>query len=123
MGVNLWGGGAISRLDTSPLYVNEDLQAGKIPTVTPIEQARDEVNCSGQAVLGGPVDLREFLVWPVRLVQPAENAGDERAVPRSQSQCDADLSVTSGPRMRPKRSYVPPGSLLALVSLNLVYRP
>jgi hypothetical protein len=34
MGVKLWG--------ASPLYENEDLQEGSIPTVTPIEQVRDE---------------------------------------------------------------------------------
>jgi hypothetical protein len=29
----------------SPLYENEDLKEGSIPTVTPIEQVRDEGNC------------------------------------------------------------------------------
>jgi hypothetical protein len=32
-------------LETSPLYENEDLKIGGIPTVTPIEQVRDEGNC------------------------------------------------------------------------------
>ena len=32
-------------LETSPLYENEDLKEGSIPTVTPIEQVRDEGNC------------------------------------------------------------------------------
>ena len=37
MGVNLWG--------ASPLYENGTQQGGSIPTVTPIEQVRDEGNC------------------------------------------------------------------------------
>ena len=32
-------------LEASPLYENEDLKEGSIPTVTPIEQVRDEGNC------------------------------------------------------------------------------
>ncbi|MEJ7595708.1 MAG: hypothetical protein WKF77_29710 [Planctomycetaceae bacterium] len=32
-------------LEASPLYENEDLKVGSIPTVTPIEQVRDEGNC------------------------------------------------------------------------------
>ena len=37
MAYDLWG--------ESPLYENEDLLEGSIPTVTPIEQVRDEGNC------------------------------------------------------------------------------
>ena len=37
MAYDLWG--------ESPLYENEDLKVGRIPTVTPIEQLRDERNC------------------------------------------------------------------------------
>ena len=37
MAYDLWG--------VSPLYENEDLKVGRIPTVTPIEQVRDEGNC------------------------------------------------------------------------------
>ena len=37
MAYDLWG--------ESPLYENEDLKEGRIPTVTPIEQVRDEGNC------------------------------------------------------------------------------
>jgi len=32
-------------LEASPLYENEDLKEGSIPTVTSIEQVRDEGNC------------------------------------------------------------------------------
>ena len=32
-------------LEASPLYENEDLKESSIPTVTPIEQVRDEGNC------------------------------------------------------------------------------
>ncbi len=32
-------------LEARPLYENEDLKEGSIPTVTPIEQVRDEGNC------------------------------------------------------------------------------
>ena len=32
-------------LEASPLYENEDLKEASIPTVTPIEQVRDEGNC------------------------------------------------------------------------------
>ena len=37
MAYDLWG--------VSPLYENEDLKVGRIPTVTPIDQVRDEGNC------------------------------------------------------------------------------
>ena len=37
MGVNLWG--------VSPLYENENLKEGSIPTVTPIGEVLDEGNC------------------------------------------------------------------------------
>jgi hypothetical protein len=37
MANDLWGG--------SPLYENEGLKVGSIPTVTPIDQVRDEGNC------------------------------------------------------------------------------
>jgi hypothetical protein len=37
MAYDLWG--------ESPLYENEDLKVGRIPTVTPIDQVRDEGNC------------------------------------------------------------------------------
>ena len=37
MPINLWG--------VSPLYENEDLKEGSIPTVTPIGEALDEGNC------------------------------------------------------------------------------
>ena len=51
-------------LETSPLYENEDLKEGSIPTVTPIEQVRDEGNCgecgltshTGNQVFGASVD-------------------------------------------------------------------
>ena len=39
-------------LEASPLYENEDLEEGSIPTVTPIEQVRDEGNC-GEATNRG----------------------------------------------------------------------
>ena len=41
MAYNQWG--------ASPLYENEDLKEGSIPTVTPIEQVRDEGNCASRA--------------------------------------------------------------------------
>jgi len=41
MAYDLWG--------ESPLYENEDLKVGRIPTVTPIDQVRDEGNC-GRAI-------------------------------------------------------------------------
>ena len=37
MACDLWG--------ASPLYENEDLKVGRTPTVTPIDQVRDEGNC------------------------------------------------------------------------------
>ncbi len=37
MAYDLWG--------SSPLYENEDLKVGRIPTVTPIDQVQDEGNC------------------------------------------------------------------------------
>ena len=37
----------------SPLYENEDLKEGSIPTVTPIEQVRDEGNCGEVTNRGG----------------------------------------------------------------------
>ena len=37
MAYDLWG--------ESPLYENEDLKVGRIPTVTPIDQVLDEGNC------------------------------------------------------------------------------
>ena len=37
MAYDLWG--------VSPLYENEDLKVGRIPTVTPIDQVLDEGNC------------------------------------------------------------------------------
>ena len=37
MAYDLWG--------VSPLYENEDLKEGRIPTVIPIDQVRDEGNC------------------------------------------------------------------------------
>ena len=37
MAYDLWG--------VSPLYENEDLKVGRIPTVTPIDQVPDEGNC------------------------------------------------------------------------------
>ena len=37
MACDLWG--------VSPLYENEDLKVGRIPTVTPIDQVLDEGNC------------------------------------------------------------------------------
>ena len=44
MANDLWGG--------SPLYENEGLKEGRIPTVTPIDQVRDEGNC-GEATNRG----------------------------------------------------------------------
>ena|GEM_PF-1876057 len=44
MAYDLWG--------VSPLYENEDLKVGRIPTVTPIDQVRDEGNC-GEATNRG----------------------------------------------------------------------
>ena len=37
MPINLWG--------VSPLYENESLKVGSLPTVTPIDQVLDEGNC------------------------------------------------------------------------------
>ena len=44
MANDLWGG--------SPLYENEGLKEGRIPTVTPIDQVRDEGDC-GEATSRG----------------------------------------------------------------------
>ena len=43
MAYDLWGADSLG--NQSPLYENKDLQKGSIPTVTPIEQVRDEGNC------------------------------------------------------------------------------
>ena len=44
MAYDLWG--------ESPLYENEDLKEASIPTVTPIEQVRDEGNCGEVTIRG-----------------------------------------------------------------------
>ena len=38
MAINLWG--------ASPLYENESLKEGSVPTVTPIDKLLDEGNCN-----------------------------------------------------------------------------
>ena len=49
-------------MGASPLCENEDLSEGRIPTVTPIEQVRDEGNCGevtnrGEEVISVPLQL------------------------------------------------------------------
>jgi len=44
----------------SPLYENEDLKEGSIPTVTPIEQVRDEGNC-GEVTNRGEEAVRRLM--------------------------------------------------------------
>ena len=70
MAYDLWG--------ESPLYENEDLKVGRIPTVTPIDQVLDEGNCGkvtsrGEEACECAVKLtncREALAFRIRRRQP-----------------------------------------------------
>jgi hypothetical protein len=70
MAIDLWG--------ASPLYENEDLEVGSIPTVTPIEKVLDEGNC------GRVTDRGKEACECVRKCRP-----DIRRRPHSRQSCEA----------------------------------
>ena len=77
MAYDLWG--------ESPLYENEDLKVGRIPTVTPIDQVLDEGNC-GEATNRG----EEACECAVKLTKPWKVSAfcDRRRQPYSRQSCE-----------------------------------
>ena len=69
MAYDLWG--------ESPLYENEGLKVGRIPTVTPIDQVLDEGNC-GEVTNRG----EEACECAVKLTN------DDRRQPHSRQSCE-----------------------------------
>ena len=77
MAYDLWG--------ESPLYENEDLKVGRIPTVTPIDQVLDEGNC-GEVTNRG----EEACECAVKLTKPWKASAfyDRRRQPHSRQSCE-----------------------------------
>ena len=77
MAYDLWG--------ESPLYENEDLKVGRIPTVTPIDQVLDEGNC-GEVTNRG----EEACECAVMLTKPWKASAfyDRRRQPHSRQSCE-----------------------------------
>ena len=77
MAYDLWG--------ESPLYENEDLKVGRIPTVTPIDQVLDEGNC-GEVTSRG----EEACECAVKLTNPRKTSVfcSRRRQPHSRQSCE-----------------------------------